>query len=184
MGNGTIPSYQEIAELIPLFWDEALAKLDLQQAQFAGAREQLDRVLAIFQENGDQEGEAETLRELGVSCLHQEDFSAAYDYSTRALTIRQAIKDPRGEALAFLQLGQLAASQGKPLERLRLWAVGCRILVSVGDGEAEQFVNVFLNAWKDQDTKEEELEDFVSAVAASYDAHRGKQLLAAAFSEF
>ena len=74
----------------------SLATIDLDQGDYAAARDKFDRALQMRQAIGDRAGEAAAWHSLASIDLEQGDYAAARDKFDRALQMRQAIGDRAG----------------------------------------------------------------------------------------
>ena len=93
-------------------------------AELAGrthsAQQHYLRALDTFRKNGDRQGEASSLNNLGVIAKTRGDLAEAERLQRESLAIRREVGDRQGEATSLNNLAVLAASRGDTDEQRRL----------------------------------------------------------------
>jgi predicted ATPase len=84
----------------------------LRQRDYAGARAQLDRSLALARAIGDEPQACLTLNDLGGLAAEQGDYAAARDSYEQSLALARRLGDRRQECRVLGNLGTLAGEQG------------------------------------------------------------------------
>lgn len=103
----------------------------------AAADEYYRERLEIERENGDREGEAESLDNLGLVAQSRGDSKTAEEYHQRSLAIKRDIDDREGEAESLGNLGLVARSQGDLEAAEDRFQRSIEIQGEIGDREGE-----------------------------------------------
>jgi DNA-binding SARP family transcriptional activator/tetratricopeptide (TPR) repeat protein len=108
-------------------------------AEFDGARNALQKALAIYTDLGNEHGQARTLRRLGSLYIALDDFEQASDLTRRALVLCESSGDDAETAATLLQLGVVMTETGQVNEALPLLARAQKVAACIGDplGEAQ-----------------------------------------------
>jgi DNA-binding SARP family transcriptional activator len=83
-----------------------------------GARTAGERALALYRADGDQEGEAQALRELGFTSWTSGDYGSALTYVRDALALHRRLGNVEGEATALHNLAEIHRTLGSPQQAL------------------------------------------------------------------
>ncbi|OYW75056.1 MAG: hypothetical protein B7Z37_15045 [Verrucomicrobia bacterium 12-59-8] len=89
-----------------------LATIDVNEGNYAAAREKFGRALEISQAIGDNTVETGTLHQLASVELREGDYAAAREKFGRVLEMRQAINDRAGESATLHQLASIELREG------------------------------------------------------------------------
>ncbi len=114
-----------------------LASIDLDQGDYAAAREKFDRALQMSQAIGDRAGEAVAWHQLATIDLRQGDYAAAREKFDRALQMSQAIGDRAGEAVAWHQLATIDLRQGDYAAAREKFDRALQMCQAIGDRAGE-----------------------------------------------
>ena len=114
-----------------------LATIDLEQGDYAAAREKFARAMEIRKAIGDRAGEAATWHNLAVVDLGQGDYAAAREKFARAMEIRKPIGDRAGEAATWHNLATIDLEQGDYAAARQKFATAMEIRKAIGDRAGE-----------------------------------------------
>ena len=121
-----------------------LASIDVNEGDYAAARDKFAKTLAMLQEIGDRSGEAATWHQLATIDLREGDYAAARDKFAKALAIEQQIGDRYGEAATWHQLASIDVNEGDYAAARDKFAKNLAMLQEIGDrpGEAATWHNL------------------------------------------
>jgi tetratricopeptide (TPR) repeat protein len=159
----------------------ALGTIDLNEGNYAKAREHFGKSLAIEQQIGNKAGEAGTWHYLGTIDLNEGNYAKAREHFGKALEMRIQIGDKAGEAGTWHNLGFIAWESGRQSAGVRLVALSWFIFHSIGAGDAKQALNNLAGMCAELKYSEEELSNLLAEVVQSYQSDRGQKLLQEAF---
>jgi hypothetical protein len=97
------------------------------------------------------------------------------------LEIRQQIGDRAGEAATFYQFGILAWKLGRSQEGLRLVALACIMLSSLGHADGKRGFEGLSDMASQLKYTQEQIEAIQEEAAEAYQKDRGQSLIEAAF---
>ena len=102
------------------------------------------RALETFRKNGDRQGEATSLNNLGLIARRRGDLAEAERLQRESLAIKREIGDREGEANSLRKLGNIAWTRGDLAEAERLQRESLAIMREIGDryGEAISLHNL------------------------------------------
>jgi tetratricopeptide (TPR) repeat protein len=101
------------------------------------AHQYYSRGLNTFREDGDRQGEANSLNNLGIIAGMRGDLAEAERLHRASLTIKREIGNRRGEAASLNNLGNIADTRGDLAEAERLHRASLAIKREVGDRQGE-----------------------------------------------
>ncbi len=156
----------------PLIW---IARSHVDRGNYGEAREWYGRALQVAE--GDEKQAAAVWHGVASIDLKEGDYQAARDKFGTSLQIG----DRAGEAVTFYQLGFLAAKQGRLAQGARLIALCYLIDQAIGHGDTESDLRELAGMAAQLNYSPEQLAAMLEEGAESYQADRGKALLAAAF---
>jgi tetratricopeptide (TPR) repeat protein len=121
-----------------------LATIDLNEGDYASAREKFARSLQIKQTIGDRAGEAATWHQLATIDLREGDYASAREKFARSLQIKQTIGDRAGEAGTWHQLATIDLNEGDYASAREKFARALQMRQTIGDryGEAATFFQI------------------------------------------
>jgi tetratricopeptide (TPR) repeat protein len=97
--------------------------------------------LRIFQENGDRQGKANSLENLGLIVKKRGDLAEAERLHRESLAIRREIGDRQGEASSLINLGIIMNSKGQHDEERRMYTSAVRIQRKIGIPVQQWFID-------------------------------------------
>jgi tetratricopeptide (TPR) repeat protein len=108
------------------------------------AQQHYMRALETFRKNGDRQGEAASLNNLGIIAEIRGDLDEAERLQRESLAIMREIGDRQGEADSLINLGNIANTRGDLAEAERLQRESVAIKREIGDrqGEAASLINL------------------------------------------
>jgi tetratricopeptide (TPR) repeat protein len=161
-----------------------LATIDLNEGNYAAARDNFAKTLAIQQQIGDRAGEATTWHQLATIDLNEGNYAAARDNFAKSLAIEQQIGNRYGEAGAFFQLGSLASKEDRLLPGAKLVGLCFCIDQAIGHGDARQDLQAFLSLCERLNLTETQVSELLEEIAGSYQQDGGRSLLKEAFPDW
>ena len=114
-----------------------LASIDLNEGNYAGAREQFGKALAMRQAIGDRAGEAATWHQLASIDLEEGNYAGAREQFGKALAMRQAIGDRAGEAATWHQLATIDVHEGNYAGAREQFGKALAMRQAIGDRAGE-----------------------------------------------
>ena len=114
-----------------------LASIDLNEGNYAAARENFGKSLAIKQAIGNWGGEAATLHQLATIDVNEGNYAAARDNFGEALAIVQAIGDRAGEAATLHNLATIDVNEGNYAAARENFGKSLAIKQAIGDRAGE-----------------------------------------------
>ncbi len=119
---------------------------------FAAAEQSWQEALALYQEIGDRQREAELLNSLGIACYFMGRYQTAIDYCQQSLKIQKDIGDSpeerlrqrTGEAGSLINIGNALYSSGKYDVAIDYYQQSLAIKREIGErrGEATALMNI------------------------------------------
>jgi tetratricopeptide (TPR) repeat protein len=109
--------------------------------------------MELARQVGARQLEADSLRSLGILCIHTDDYTRGRFYYDQALHVCQEIGDRQGEARTLTNLGIVSCAQGDIAEAEVNFEQALRISRKVGDrwGESAALANLGLVSWNGGD---------------------------------
>ncbi len=159
----------------------ALASIDLEKGDCEAAREKFGKAMNISQQIDDRAGEASTWHDLASIDMDKGNYEAAQENFEKALKIRQQIGDKAAEAATIYQLGFLAWELGRSQEGLRLVALACIMLSSIGHANAKKGFEGLSGMASKLKYTQEQIDALLKEVSEAYQKDRGQGLIDAAF---
>jgi len=129
----------------------------------------------------EDERDGTTWHQLATIDLNEANYAAARVNFAKSLVMRQAIGDKAGEAATWHQLGLVAWETDRPIDAVQLVAISILLLNATGSGEKDQVTKNLSGMCGQLDYSEEQLNELIRAVTASYQQDRGVAILKAAF---
>ena len=99
------------------------------------------RALETFRKNGDRQGEAISLNNLGLIAEIRGDLAEAERLQRESLAIKREIGDRQGEAKSLINLGIIMNSKGQYDEERRMYTEAVRIQRAVGVPIQQWFID-------------------------------------------
>ncbi len=142
-----------------------VATIDLNEGNYAEAREKLGKALAMQQAIGNRAGEAGTWHQLATIDLKEGNYAEAREKFGRSLEINQAVGDRAGEATTWHQLASIDLGEGNYAEAREKFGRSLAMRQAIGDraGEAATLAQIAVSAWERQNR-----ESAARLMAASY----------------
>jgi tetratricopeptide (TPR) repeat protein len=121
-----------------------LATLDLNEGDYAAAREKFGKSLAIEQQIGDRRGEAATWHQLATIDVREGVYAAAREKFGKSLAIEQQIGNRAGEAAAWHNLASIDLNEGDYAAAREKFGTALRMCQQIGGrrGEAATWHNL------------------------------------------
>jgi tetratricopeptide (TPR) repeat protein len=121
-----------------------LATIDVNEGDYAAAREKCAKSLQIKQAIGDRAGEAATWLQLASIDVDEGDYAAAREKCAKSLQTRQAIGDRADEAATWHNLASIDLNEGDYAAACEKFAKSLQIIQAIGDraGEAATFIHL------------------------------------------
>ena len=114
-----------------------LASIDLNEGDYAAARDKFAKALAMRQETGDRPGEATAWHQLASIDLNEGDYAAARDKFAKSLRIKQQLGDRKGEATTWHQLATIDLEEGSYAAARDKFAKALGITQQIGNRRGE-----------------------------------------------
>jgi tetratricopeptide (TPR) repeat protein len=111
--------------------------IELNEGNYAAAREKFSKALAMRQAIGDRTGEAATWHNLATIELREVNYAAAREKFGKSLAIEQAIGNRAGEAATWHQLGFITWKTEKKESAVKLVAIATLLTSEVGAAEKQ-----------------------------------------------
>ena len=159
-----------------------LGTINLNQGDYAAAREKFAKAMEIRQAIGDRAGEAGTWHNLATIDLNQGEYVAAREKFAKAMEIRQAICDRSGEAATWYQLGRVAYESGQSNDAVRLMAVAFLISDTIGNNDLQTIAKNFANACGNLNINQAQRDAIREEARLEYQKDRGQGLIERAFN--
>jgi len=111
-----------------------LATVHLEAGDFARAQAELERALALAQENGNRRDEAAILEGLGELYQRERRFDLSENFLRSAVTIRQVLNDPRALAQSLTALATVLKQTGREVQAQALYDQATAMLTKPPEG--------------------------------------------------
>jgi CHAT domain-containing protein len=111
---------------------------------FEAAKQSWQEALALYQEIGDLQKEAELLNSLGIAYYLMGQYQITIDYCQQSLKIQKEISDRMGESCSLINIGNALYSSGKYDVAIDYYEQSLAIQEEIGDrrGEGTALMNI------------------------------------------
>ena len=114
-----------------------LATIDLNEGNYAAAREKFGKSLAIKQAIGDRAGEAATWHQLATIDVNEGNYAAAREKFAQALAMQPSIGDRAGEAATWHNLATIDLNEGNYAAAREKFGKSLAMQQAIGDRAGE-----------------------------------------------